>query len=103
MTNTIDTTENKGKSLPSIPAQTRIGHVHLKVSDLDRAVWFYHEVMGFDVVANVGTAAFLSAGGHNHHLGLNTSESLGGKPPHLVTTGLYHFAVKYPARRDLAA
>ncbi len=86
----------------SIPAQTRIGHVHLKVADLDRAVWFYHEVMGFDLLFNMGTAAFLSAGGYHHHIGLNTWESLGGKPPEMGTTGLYHFAINYPTRRDLA-
>lgn len=86
----------------SIPAQTRIGHVHLKVSDLDRAVWFYHEVMGFDLLFNMGTAAFLSAGGYHHHIGLNTWESLGGRPPAPGTTGLYHFAINYPTRRDLA-
>src|SRR5450631_2036302 len=87
----------------SIPAQTRIGHVHLKVADLERAVWFYHEVMGFDLLFNLGTAAFLSAGGYHHHIGLNTWESLGGSPPEAGTTGLYHFAINYPTRRDLAA
>ncbi len=86
----------------SIPAQTRIGHVHLKVSDLDRAVWFYHEVMGFDLLFQRETAAFLSAGGYHHHLGLNTWESLNGRPPEAGTTGLYHFAINYPTRRDLA-
>lgn len=87
----------------AIPAQTRIGHVHLKVSDLDRAIWFYHEVLGFDLLVNLGTAAFLSAGGYHHHLGLNTWESAGGEPPARGTTGLYHFAINYPTRRDLAA
>lgn len=87
----------------SIPAQTRIGHVHLKVADLDRAIWFYHEVLGFDLLFNMGTAAFLSAGGYHHHIGLNTWESLGGSPPEPGTTGLYHFAINYPTRRDLAA
>src|SRR5437879_4785312 len=86
----------------SIPAETRIGHVHLKVADLDRAVWFYRDVMGFDLVVNLGTAAFLSAGGYHHHIGLNTWESLGGQPPASGTTGLYHFAINYPQRRDLA-
>jgi catechol 2,3-dioxygenase len=103
MADTTETTENKEKALPSIPAGTHIGHVHLKVSDLERAVRFYHEVMGFDIVANMGTAAFLSAGGYHHHLGLNTWESLGGKPPAHGTTGLYHYAINYPTRRDLAA
>ena len=86
----------------SVPAGTRIGHVHLKVSDLQRAVWFYHEVMGFDVNLQFDTMAFLSAGGYHHHIGLNTWESLGGKPPERGTTGLYHFALNYPTRRDLA-
>jgi catechol 2,3-dioxygenase len=88
---------------PSIPAQTRIGHVHLKVADLDRAVRFYHEVMGFDLLFNAGTAAFLSAGGYHHHIGLNTWECKDGAPPAPGTTGLYHFAINYPTRRDLAA
>jgi catechol 2,3-dioxygenase len=88
----------------AIPAGTRIGHVHLKVADLDRAVCFYQELMGFDLIARLGnSAAFLSAGGYHHHLGLNTWESKGGAPPPLGTTGLYHFAVNYPTRRDLAA
>ena len=65
---------------PSIPAQARIGHVHLKVADLDRAVRFYHKVLGFDLVLNLGTAAFVSAGGYHHHIGLNTWESEGPLP-----------------------
>src|SRR5205814_7586755 len=99
MTDTTDARERESKDapLPSIPAETRIGHVHLKVADLERAVRFYHEIMGFDVVANLGTAAFLSAGGYHHHLGLNTWESQGGNPPPPGTTGLYHFAINYPA------
>src|SRR5689334_20396943 len=87
----------------ALPPETRIGHVHLKVADLDRAVAFYHDVMGFDVIANLGTAAFLSAGGYHHHIGLNTWDSQGGAPPPPGTTGLYHFAINYPARGDLAA
>lgn len=88
---------------PSIPAGTRIGHVHLKVADLDRAIRFYHDFLGFDLMARYGTqAAFLSAGGYHHHLGLNTWESQGGDPPPPGTTGLYHFAILYPERRDLA-
>src|SRR5512138_423641 len=83
------------------PAGTHIGHVHLKVADLDRAVWFYHEVMGFDLLANLGTAAFLSAGGYHHHIALNTWHSKGGSSPAPNTTGLYHFAINYPTRRDL--
>ncbi len=86
-----------------IPAGARIGHVHLKVADLDRAIRFYRELMGFDLVARLGDeAAFLSAGGYHHHIGLNTWESEGGPPPPRGTTGLYHFAVNYPTRRDLA-
>ena len=88
---------------PSIPAGARIGHVHLKVADLDRAVRFYRDYLGFDLLADFGTAAFLSAGGYHHHIGLNTWESLGGPPPPRGTTGLYHFAINYPTRRDLAA
>ena len=87
----------------SAPAGTRIGHVHLKVADLERAVSFYHDLMGFDVVARYGTqAAFLSAGGYHHHIGLNTWESAGGSPPPPGTTGLYHTAVLYPTRPLLA-
>jgi catechol 2,3-dioxygenase len=91
-------------SEPSIPAGARIGHVHLKVANLDRAIRFYHEVMGFDLVFRYkDQAAFLSAGGYHHHIGLNTWESLNGEPPAPGTTGLYHFAINYPERRDLAA
>jgi len=87
----------------SIPAGTRIGHVHLRVSDLDRSVRFYRDLMGFDLVTRLGDqAAFLSAGGYHHHIGLNTWQSMGGSPPPPGTTGLYHFAVNYPTRRDLA-
>src|SRR5437867_13326246 len=88
---------------PSIPAETRIGHVHLKVADLDRAVGFYRDYLGFDLISRFGdSAAFLSAGGYHHHIGLNTWASKGGTPPLPGTTGLYHFAINYPERRDLA-
>ena len=88
---------------PPIHAQTVIGHVHLKVADLDRAVAFYRDAFGFEVQARYGTqAAFLSAGGYHHHLGLNTWESKGGGPPPPGTTGLYHVAILYPDRRELA-
>ena len=91
-------------SQPSIPAGARIGHVHLKVADLDRAVDFYRHGLGFDLMTRFGNqAAFLSAGGYHHHIGLNTWESQGGSPPPPGTTGLYHFAINYPERRDLAA
>lgn len=86
----------------SIPAETRIGHVHLKVANLDRAIDFYHNYLGFDLLFNLGTAAFLSAGGYHHHIGLNTWESKDGPQPAPGTTGLYHFAINYPARKDLA-
>ncbi len=83
--------------------QTMIGHVHLKVSDLERAVKFYTELLGFEVMTHwEDRAAFLSAGGYHHYLGLNTWESLGGPPPARGATGLYHFAILYPNRRELA-
>ena len=82
---------------------TSIGHVHLKVSDLNRAIAFYGGVLGFDVMQRYGDeAAFLSGGGYHHHIGLNTWESKGGSPPEFGTTGLYHFAIRYPTRRALA-
>lgn len=88
---------------PSIHPETRIGHVHLKVADLDRAVAFYRDALGFDVVRRYGNqAAFLSAGGYHHHIGLNTWESGGGSRPGPRTTGLYHAAILYPNRRELA-
>jgi len=79
-----------------------IGHVHLRVSDLDRAVRFYRDVLGFELTSQVPGAAFLSAGGYHHHIGLNTWESRGGSPPPRGTTGLFHFAIRYPTRRALA-
>jgi catechol 2,3-dioxygenase len=80
-----------------------IGHVHLKVSDLDRALAFYEGVLGFDVVVRLGDeAAFISAGGYHHHLGLNTWESKGAGPPPHNTTGLYHTAIRFPDRKNLA-
>src|SRR6188472_2663633 len=82
---------------------TRIGHVHLKVADLDRAIAFYGGVLGFELQQKYGSqAAFLSAGGYHHHIGLNTWESRGGTPPPPGHTGLYHTAILYPTRRDLA-
>lgn len=86
-----------------IPARTRIGHVHLKVSDLDRALAFWQGVLGFELRQRFGAqAAFISAGGYHHHIGLNTWESQGGTPPAAGTTGLYHVAILYETRRDLA-
>ena len=87
----------------SIHPETRVGHVHLKVADLDRAIAFYSGILGFDVTQRYGgQAAFLSAGGYHHHIGLNTWESRGGRPPAPGTTGLYHTAFLYPTRADLA-
>ena len=89
-------------SRPVAP-QTRIGHVHLKVSDLERALRFYRDVLGFELTQRYGhQAAFLSAGGYHHHIGLNTWESSGGSPPPEGATGLYHVAILYPSRADLA-
>ena len=86
-----------------LPAQADIGHVHLKVSDLERSIAFYRDVMGFEITARYGKqAAFLSAGGYHHHLGLNTWESEGGSPPPRRATGLFHFAIRYPDRKALA-
>ena len=86
----------------AIPAGTRIGHVHLKVGDIERALQFYCGVLGFDLVQRFGdSAAFISAGGYHHHIGLNTWESKGGSPPAPGTTGLYHLAILYPTRADL--
>src|SRR3954471_18671851 len=88
---------------PPIIAGTRIGHVHLKVADLERALGFYCGVLGFEVTQRYGTqAAFVSAGGYHHHIGLHTWESRGGSPPPAGTTGLYHTAILYPTRRALA-
>ena len=86
-----------------IDSRADIGHVHLKVADIDRALAFYCDVLGFEVQQRWGDhAAFVSAGGYHHHIGLNTWESRGGSPPPRGTTGLYHFAIRYPTRRALA-
>lgn len=87
-----------------MPAQTHIGHVHLKVSDLDRALDFYRGLLGFELTTMYGDqAAFISAGGYHHHIGLNTWHSQGSGPAPLNTVGLYHTAIVYPTRKDLAA
>jgi len=88
--------------MPSIDPGVDIGHVHLRVADLDRAIRFYRDVLGFELTATVPGAAFLSAGGYHHHIGLNTWQSKGGPPSPRGTTGLYHFAIRYPSRRALA-
>ncbi len=86
-----------------IHPDTHIGHVHLKVSDLERAVAFYRDAFGFELQQYYGSsAAFVSAGGYHHHIGLNVWESRGGSPPAPGTTGLYHFAILYPNRKELA-
>ena len=86
-----------------IIAGTRIGHVHLKVADLDRALGFYCGVLGFEIMQRLSSgAAFISAGGYHHHIGLNTWESRGGHPPAPGTTGLFHTAILYPTRPALA-
>jgi len=86
-----------------IDSRVNIGHVHLKVADIERSLKFYCGVLGFELVQRMGSsAAFVSAGGYHHHIGLNTWESRGGTPPPPGTTGLYHFAIRYPNRRTLA-
>ncbi len=85
-----------------IDAGTSIGHVHLKVADIDRSLAFYCGVLGFELTTRLGDqAAFVSAGGYHHHIGLNTWESKGGSPPAPGTTGLYHVAIRYPSRAAL--
>jgi len=93
------------KPAPTTPIhpETRIGHVHLKVADIERSLAFYCGVLGFELLQRFGTgAAFISAGGYHHHIGLNTWESLGGKPPPPGSTGLFHVAILYPNRAELA-
>ena len=86
-----------------IPAETRIGHIHLKVSDLDKALSFYKDLLGFEITQRYGTqAVFISAGGYHHHIGLNTWYSKNGKPAPANATGLFHTAILYPTRKDLA-
>lgn len=85
-----------------IDPAVRIGHVHLKVADLDRALAFYRDILGFEITARRNGAVFLSAGGYHHHLALNVWESKNGSPPPPGTTGLYHVAILYPSRRHLA-
>ena len=86
-----------------VPAQTRIGHVHLKVADLERSLAFYHGLLGFEITMRYGTeAAFVSAGGYHHHIGLNTWYSKNGPAASVKSPGLFHTAIVYPSRKDLA-
>lgn len=88
---------------PAIDPGVRIGHVHLKVADIERSLAFYRDVLGFEVTQRYGPdAVFVSAGGYHHHIGLNTWESKGGAPPPPGTTGLFHIAILYPTRAALA-
>lgn len=85
------------------PAQTKIGHVHLKVADLERSLQFYRDILGFEITQRYGSSAvFLSAGGYHHHIGLNTWHSKNAPPAPVNGAGLYHLAILYPTRRDLA-
>lgn len=94
---------SSGDTVPPVDSQVRIGHVHLKVADIERALGFYRGVLGFELTQRFGPgAAFLSAGGYHHHIGLNTWESRGGPQPPPGTTGLYHLAILYPTRAALA-
>ena len=87
----------------SLDPRVDIGHVHLKVADLERSLRFYCEILGFELTQRIGSAAaFISAGGYHHHIGLNTWESAGGEPPPSGSTGLYHVAIRHPDRRSLA-
>lgn len=98
----MSTSEIQSRAAP-VAAGTRIGHVHLKVADLERALAFYCGVLGFTLTQRYGReAAFVSAGGYHHHIGLNTWESRGGSPPPRGSTGLFHVAILYPSRADLA-
>ena len=95
-----ETIENPALQMPTIDPGVRIGHVHLKVANLQRALDFYCGVLGFTLTTSRPGAAFISAGGYHHHLGLNTWESLGGSPPPPGSTGLYHTAILYPTRQS---
>lgn len=105
MSESHDYTPNSSESPDFRPVDpgTTIGHVHLKVSDLDRALGFYRDVLGFSLTQRMGSrAAFVAAGSYHHHIGLNTWDSAGGPPPPRGTTGLYHLAIRYPTRAALA-
>lgn len=86
-----------------VPAQTKIGHVHLKVADIERSLKFYRDILGFEITQHYGNSAvFLSAGGYHHHIGLNTWHSKNAAPAPINSAGLYHIAILYPTRKDLA-
>jgi catechol 2,3-dioxygenase len=94
---------SKASSSKPIDSGVRIGHVHLKVADIERSLHFYCDILGFQLMQRMGrSAAFISAGGYHHHIGLNTWESKNGSPPPPGTTGLYHIAILYPSREKLA-
>ncbi len=104
MTETLVSSDLPKQALRAEPINSgvRIGHVHLKVADLDRGLTFYRDVLGFEVTQRVPGAVFMSAGGYHHHIALNTWESFGGPPPPPGATGLYHLAILYPTRALLA-
>jgi catechol 2,3-dioxygenase len=103
MTDQSIASRDSGKPFTPVDPGVRIGHVHLKVADIDRALAFYCDVLGFEVTQRLGSqAAFIAAGDYHHHIGLNTWESRGGRPPQPGTTGLYHLAILYPTRAALA-
>lgn len=96
-------TRSKAQDGYTVPALTDIGHVHLKVSDLERSLAFYRDLLGFELITMYGDqAAFISAGGYHHHIGLNTWHSKGAPPSGRAGVGLYHVAIRYPSRKDLA-
>src|SRR5829696_7677511 len=100
---TISPHEKSHTPFAPVDPGVRMGHVHLKVADIDQALAFYSGILGFQITQRYGTqAAFISAGGYHHHIGLNTWESRGGRPPQPGTTGLYHLAILYPTRAVLA-
>ena len=101
-TTTPTDSRQEAPAFPTVDPRVRIGHVHLKVADLQRALDFYCGVLGFTMTTSRPGAAFISAGGYHHHIGLNTWESRGGSPPAPGTTGLYHTAILYPTRKMLA-
>lgn len=96
------TNVNNTRMAPQLHPDVRIGHIHLKVSDIDRSIKFYRDVLGFDIQSKLPGAVFLSAGGYHHHIGINIWAGKDAKKPAPNTTGLYHFAILYPTRQELA-